>query len=256
MSWEYVLNEDDYRLYRRDIHQLEEQILTNFPELLNAPEILKAIRGVPRHLFVNASYRYMAYTDNAVPTVGDLTSSAPSVIGEMIYHVGIGRAEKLLEIGTGTGYEAAVLSEMGVHVCTIEIDRRVGMKADGILVRTGYKPDRSADDGNRKRDSALRFHEMRRLFPHRGSVSLYLGNGRHGMAAHAPYRGIIVAASIQNLRVIEPLVEQLGMHGGRLVVPVGKRGDQTLHIVERGRGGFKVSVLKGVGFDFIRLVQG
>ena len=108
MNWEYVLRVEDYSLYRRNITLLEEQVVHHFPEFQKTPEILKAIRNGPRHMFVNRSYRYMAYTDNAIPTSGGFTTSAPSVIAEMIYCVGIKRGAKLLEIGTGTGYETAI----------------------------------------------------------------------------------------------------------------------------------------------------
>jgi protein-L-isoaspartate O-methyltransferase len=101
MNWEYILSEEDHGLYRRNITLLEEHVVHHFPEFHQAPEIVAAIRNVPRHLFVHRSYRYMAYTDNAIPTSGGLTTSAPSVIATMIYHAGIKQGKKLLEIGTG-----------------------------------------------------------------------------------------------------------------------------------------------------------
>ena len=67
MNWEHILLEEDYSLYRRNITLLEEQVIHHFPEFHQTPEILTAIRNVPRHMFVNRSYRYMAYTDNAIP---------------------------------------------------------------------------------------------------------------------------------------------------------------------------------------------
>lgn len=100
MNWEHILIDEDYSLYKRNITLLEEQVVHHFPEFHQTPEILTAIRNVPRHMFVNRSYRYMAYTDNAIPTSGGFTTSAPSVIAEMIYCVGIKRGEKLLEIGS------------------------------------------------------------------------------------------------------------------------------------------------------------
>jgi protein-L-isoaspartate O-methyltransferase len=79
MSWELVLSEDDYRLFKSNISLLEERVLQNFPESYQNPAILSAIRSVPRHLFVNPGYKFLAYTDNALPTSGSLTTSAPSV---------------------------------------------------------------------------------------------------------------------------------------------------------------------------------
>lgn len=143
MSWQEVLSEEDIRLYRDNVALLEEQVINRFPHAYEAPDILRGIRAVPRHLFVHRGYRCLAYTDNAFPTSRGLTTSAPSVIAEMIFHSGIRRGGRLLEIGTGTGYEAAVLAEMGVHVLSIEIDRTVAVLANRVLCRLGYKLDRT-----------------------------------------------------------------------------------------------------------------
>jgi protein-L-isoaspartate(D-aspartate) O-methyltransferase len=253
MHWEYVLTDEDYSLYRRNITLLEEQVVEHFPELRNAPEILSAIRNVPRHLFVNRSYRYLAYTDNAVPTSGGLTTSAPSVIGQMIYHAGIRCGEKLLEIGTGTGYEAAVLSEMGVNVFTIEIDKYLAMWANRVLVQLGYKIDKTVQDEEEKKKILRRFQEIRKFFPNRGMVELYSGNGRFGLKRHSPFKGIIVAASVPHLKYIDHLIEQLSPESGKLVVPAGKRNDQLLYIIERKQNKFYTNIVNGISFDFVRL---
>lgn len=253
MRWEFLLTDEDYTFYRRNITLLEEQVAEHFPELHNAPEILSAIRNVPRHVFVNKSYRYMAYTDNAIPTSGGLTTSAPSVIGQMIHHVGIRGGEKLLEIGTGTGYEAAVLSEMGVNVFTIEIDENLAKWANRVLVQLGYKIDKSIRNEEKKKMILKRFQEIRNLFSHRGTVELYLGNGRFGLKRHSPFKGIIVAASVLRLYYIDHLFDQLSNDSGRLVVPAGKRNDQLLYIVERKHNQFYTNVLDGISFDFVRL---
>ncbi|MGQ9616401.1 MAG: protein-L-isoaspartate O-methyltransferase family protein [Spirochaetota bacterium] len=168
-------------LYTRNITLLEEQVTENFPELQKAPEILSAIREVPGHILVNKSFQYMAYTDSAIPTSGGLTTSAPSVIGQMIYHTGIQSGEKLLEIGKITGYEAAVLSEMGVNVFTIEMDEYLAKWANRVLVQLGYKIDKSIRNEVKKKMILKSFQEVRDLFPNRGTVELYLGNGRFGL---------------------------------------------------------------------------
>jgi protein-L-isoaspartate(D-aspartate) O-methyltransferase len=253
MSWEYLLSNDDYGLYRRNISLLEEQVVNHFPNFNNAPDILSAIRKVPRHLFVNRSYRYMAYTDNAIPTSGGLTTSAPSVIAEMIYKTGIKRGEKLLEVGTGTGYEAAVLCEMGVRVFTIEIDKHLANRANQILVQLGYKIDKGIVDEYKRKQMMKRYNKIKMLFSRRGSIELYLGNGQFGMKQHPSFKGIIVAASVPQLRHIDHLFAQLSDKGGRLVVPAGKRNAQSLYIVEKRNGKFHNSVLEGVTFDFVRL---
>ncbi len=256
MSWEYILSEEDYGLYRRNISLLEEQVINHFPSFSNAPEILSAIRKVPRHLFVNKSYRYMSYTDNAIPTSGGLTTSAPSVIAEMIYKTGIKRGEKLLEVGTGTGYEAAVLCEMGVRVFTIEIDKYLANRANQVLVKLGYKIDKGIGDEVKRKQMMKRYNEIKNLFSMRGSIQLFLGNGQFGIKKHSPFKGIIVAASVPQLRHLDHLLSQLSDSGGRLVVPAGPRNAQSLYILEKRNGTFYTSVLDGVSFDFVRLFLG
>ena len=253
MNWEHILIDEDYSLYKRNITLLEEQVVHHFPEFHQTPEILTAIRSVPRHIFVNRSYRYMAYTDNAIPTSGGFTTSAPSVIAEMIYHVGIKRGEKLLEIGSGTGYEAAVLCELGVQVYTIELDKNLALQANRILTHLGYKVEKGVGDRHRGEASLIRYREMRTLFPSRGTIRLFLGNGQFGLEKYSPYQGIIVAASVSHLRYVDALPSQLSDAGGIMVVPVGRRNEQSLYTIERRRGEFHISRLHGVSFDFIRL---
>ena len=252
MSWEHILDEDDYRLYRDNISLLEDQVLNHFPEAYKTPEILSALRRIPRHLFVNASYRYLAYTDNAFPTLSGLTTSAPSVVAEMISHLRIGRGDRVLEIGTGTGYEAAVLCEMGAKVFSVEIDKHLANTANGILIRLGYKLNRQKE--KQDKEEIRRFSNMKALFPQRGTLNLFIGNGRYGLPEHSPFRGIIVAASIPDQRHIDHLASQLSEEGGRLVVPIGRRNEQILHIIEKKKGNVILYKVEGTTFNFIRLI--
>ena len=253
MSWEQILSTDDFRLYRENISLLEEQVIERFAHAHDAPDVLRGIRSVPRHLFVHGEYRYLAYTDNAFPTCCGLTTSAPSVIAEMIFHSGVRRGGRLLEIGTGTGYEAAVLAEMGVHVFTIEIDKTVGNAANRILSRLGYKVDNTIRNAARREEERRAFISMRRLFPHRGRIELFIGNGAAGLPDHAPYDAIIVAAAVRRLDDIAPLRGQL-RSGGRLLYLYGDRNVQTLYILERQNGRFRTSALEGVSFSFLPLI--
>jgi protein-L-isoaspartate(D-aspartate) O-methyltransferase len=237
MSWESVLAEDDYRLFRNNISLLEERVLQNFPEIYRHPAILSALRSVPRHLFVDPGYKFLAYTDNALPTHGGLTTSAPSVIGRMIAEVGVSRGHKVLEIGTGTGYEAALLAEMGARVFSIEIDRFLAETAGRVLVELGYKSGKDP-------------RQARRGKP----IRLYWGNGRQGLAAEAPFDGILVAASIPDLRQLRLLASQLSAAGGRMAMPVGDRQEQTLYLIERRGARLAIRALRGVSFQFLRMV--
>ncbi len=253
MSWEEILSEEDFRLYRENISLLEEQVIQHFPRAYEAPDILRGIRNVPRHLFVHGEYRYLAYSDNAFPTCRGLTTSAPSVIAEMIFQSAIRRAGRLLEIGTGTGYEAAVLAEMGVNVFTIEIDRAVAASANRLLTRLGYKMDKTIRNRLKQAEAKRAFFKMRRLFPHRGRIALFAGNGAGGLSDSAPYDAIIVAAAVQHVEDISALRGQL-RDRGRLLFLYGSRNSQLLYIVERQNNKFIISVLKGVSFSFVPLI--
>lgn len=232
MPWKGVLTEEDLRTYDANIGLMIEQVRERFAPLYPAELILAALRSVPRHLFVASSYRPLAYTDRALPTLGGLTTSAPSVIAEMIYLASVQPGDRLLEIGAGTGYETAVLSEMGVNVRSIEIDEPLAHEANRILILLGYKPDNCAR-GVRRKESLARFRTISTRFPRRGTVHLYAGNGRIGLSAHAPYQAIVVAAAVRSLDPLEELISQLSPRGGRLVAPVGDREEQRLRVVER-----------------------
>ncbi len=248
MSWELVLSEDDYRLFKNNISLLEERVAQSFSDSYRNPAILAAIRNVPRHLFVNPGYKFLAYSDNALPTSGGLTTSAPSVIARMILQAGVVRGDRVLEIGTGTGYQAAVLAEMGVKVYTVEIDGPVAETASRVLAQLGYKIDKRSKEGQK------RYQELKRHFPQRESVEQFWGNGQQGLAERAPFDGIIVAASVPQLQEVRHLAAQLSKAGGRLVVPVGDRLDQELQIIERKGGRVRCSALEGVSFQFLRLI--
>jgi protein-L-isoaspartate(D-aspartate) O-methyltransferase len=194
MSWEFVLSEEDYRLFRSNISLLEERVVQNFPDSHRNPAILSAIRSVPRHLFVNPSYKFLAYCDNALPTRGGLTTSAPSVVARMILEAGVAKGDRVLEIGTGTGYQAAVLAEMGVRVCTVEIDQPVAETAARVLVQLGYKVDQRSKAGRK------RYLEIKSHFSRREPIEQFWGNGRNGLPERAPFDAVIVAASVPHIR--------------------------------------------------------
>jgi protein-L-isoaspartate(D-aspartate) O-methyltransferase len=208
MSWQDILSEDDYRFYKENISLLEDQVIQKFSEGQTDPGIVSAIRNVPRHFFVHQGYKKLAYTDNAFPTFHGLTTSAPSVIAKMIYYSGAKRGDRVLEIGTGTGYQAAVLAEMGMHVFSIEIDKGLVRTANTILVNLGYKP----GDG----DEHIRrlYNLMKTRFPGRGDIRLFYGNGTRGLKEYAPFKAIIIAASLSHPQSLAGLVGQLSAHDG------------------------------------------
>jgi protein-L-isoaspartate(D-aspartate) O-methyltransferase len=260
MSWEHLLSEGDFRLYRENIGLLEERVSADLGALLAEapdPAILAAIRRVPRHLFVAPAYRALAYTDNALPTSGGLTTSAPSVIALMLHEARVARGSRTLEVGTGTGYEASVLAEMGASVRSIEVDGGLARAANGVLVSLGYKmPTGTQGVGRRASDPAglERFRAARRLFPGRGEVRLYRGDGSAGCPEGAPYDAIVVAASVPDAAALGDLAMQLSPRGARLVAPVGARNDQELVVIERRGERLRRWAVEGVSLHFVRMV--
>jgi protein-L-isoaspartate(D-aspartate) O-methyltransferase len=169
------------------------------------PRVLAALEEVPRHLLVPEALRAQAYRDAALPIGEGQTISAPSIVAAMTEALELRGDECVLEVGTGSGYQAAVLSRLAARVVTIE--RRPGLAARA----------RSALD-------ALGV----------ANVIVHLGDGSRGRPADGPFDAIVVTASAPD--VPEPLVAQLAP-GGRLVGPCGARAQQVLVRVRRGEDG-------------------
>ena len=190
--------------------------------------VLAAIAAVPRELFVPEDVRRHAYADRALPIGHDQTISQPYMVAAMLEALELegGRA---LEVGTGSGYQAAVLAELADEVVTIERVPELAERARATLEEAGY-----------------------------GRVEVRVGDGTLGVPERAPYDGIVVAAAAP--AVPEALYEQLA-DGGHLVVPVGTVRDQWLEVVERGATGPErrrtipcrfVPLLGSEGFDVRR----
>lgn len=174
-------------------------------------ELLSAMRTVPRHLFVDDP---QAYEDRALPLPNGQTISQPYVVAAMTAAARPERAEgwrgaHVLEVGTGSGYQAAVLAEMGAEVTSIERHRELSDQAASRLEAAGYN-----------------------------DVKLLVGDGSRGDPEGAPWDAVIVTAAGPS--VPQPLLEQLNAGGGRLVMPVGSREHQVITLVER-RGSELVS---------------
>lgn len=162
------------------------------------PAVLAAMRAVPRHRFVPADYREAAYNDSPLPIGESQTISQPYIVALMSELLEVGPGDRVLEIGTGSGYQAAVLAAMGVEVYTVEIRPRLCERARSTLTELGY-------DGVRVR----------------------CGDGYGGWPEEAPFDGIIVTAAPD--RIPEPLVDQLG-EGARMVIPLGDFYQQLMVI--------------------------
>src|SRR3990172_1629767 len=168
--------------------------------------VLEAMRTVPRHLFVPESVRAMAYADHPLPIGEGQTISQPYIVAVMTELLDPQPEDKILEIGTGSGYQAAVLSGLASHVHTIEILPSLAQQAARTLQANGYD-----------------------------NVTVITGDGYRGLPDDAPFDGIIVTAAPDE--VPEPLLDQLEV-GGRMVIPVGTI-EQELQVIERTEKGFE-----------------
>ena len=163
--------------------------------------VLQAMREVLRHLFVPPEWRHEAYSDRPLPIGDAQTISQPYMVAIMTQSLALQGYEHVLEIGTGSGYQAAVLSRLAAHVFSIEYFADLADSARAVLQRLGYT-----------------------------NVEVMVGDGGLGHPAQAPYDGIIVAAAAPH--VPQPLLRQLA-EGGRLVIPVGSATSQELLIITR-----------------------
>ncbi len=166
--------------------------------------VIKALRTVPRHLFVPPELRHEAYVDTPLPIGHGQTISAPSIVAKMTELLDPEPDDIVLEIGTGSGYQAAVLSKLVKHVYTIEIIPELAESAKKRLEELGYK-----------------------------NVTVKCGDGYKGWPEHAPFDGIIVTCAPTDIP--QPLVEQL-KEGGRMVIPVGDLWAQELYLLKKERG--------------------
>jgi protein-L-isoaspartate(D-aspartate) O-methyltransferase len=179
------------------------------------PRVLEAMRTVPRHLFVPASVRAMAYADHPLPIGEGQTISQPYIVAFMTELLDPQPEDKVLEIGTGSGYQAAVLSELVRHVYTIEILPSLAQRAAETLRVNAYQ-----------------------------NVTVITGDGYLGLPDVAPFDGIIVTAAPEE--VPGPLLEQLAI-GGRMVIPVGEVY-QELQVIVRTEKGFETKSVLPVRF--------
>ncbi len=168
--------------------------------------VIHALRKIPRHLFVDAGIINRAYDDSALPIGEKQTLSQPYMTARMAEALALTGDERVLEIGTGSGYQSALLAELCFNVFSVEKIRSLSQKARTVLDQLAYQ-----------------------------NIALHVGDGTIGWSEHAPYDAIIVSAGSPT--VPQPLLDQLGAHG-RLVIPIGDENTQTLTRVSRTPSGF------------------
>jgi protein-L-isoaspartate(D-aspartate) O-methyltransferase len=194
------------------------------PQGIGDSATLAAMRAVPRHEFVPADQRPYAYEDTPLPIGHDQTISQPAVVALMTQLVAPRPGMRVLEVGTGSGYQAAVLAETGARVWTIEIFRALAEEAEARLLRLGY-----------------------------GGVTVRHGDGYAGWPEEAPFDAIVVTAGADSIP--PALVAQLAP-GGRLVMPVGDPSvDQQLVLLEKDASG-RVASQRLLPVRFVPLLRG
>lgn len=190
---------DEFQIQR--LQMIEKQIRARG---IKNKAVLKAMSKVPRHLFVDPSFADLAYQDHPLPLAHNQTISQPYIVAYMTEAAEISPKDKVLEIGTGSGYQAAVLGELAKVVYTIEIIPQLAESARKTLSQLGYR-----------------------------NVHVKTGNGYEGWAEYAPYNKIIVTAAPQDIP--EALVQQLAING-KMVIPVGSLEQEMMVIIKTPNG--------------------
>ncbi|MEI8134001.1 MAG: protein-L-isoaspartate(D-aspartate) O-methyltransferase [bacterium] len=188
---------------------------------ITSPTVLHAMGKVPREQFLEKNFSRRAYDDSALPIGAGQTISQPYTVAYMTQALGLTKGERVLEIGTGSGYQAAILAEVGCRVFTIERHQQLLMSARKVFDRLGY-------------------HD----------IISRSGDGSRGWAEYAPFDAIIVTAGAPD--VPETLTKQLQPNGGRLIVPVGSLAQQRMYLITNNDG--KLSAEELPEFKFVPLV--
>jgi protein-L-isoaspartate(D-aspartate) O-methyltransferase len=187
---------------------VEEQLVSRG---IHDPRVLRAMAKVPRHLFLQNELWDRAYEDHPLPIGADQTISQPYMVALMVEALELKGTEKILEVGTGSGYAAAVLGELSAEIFTIEVIKELAWKARTLLSGLGY-----------------------------GNVSVLGGDGTLGWEEDAPYDAIIISAAAPCIP--RPLLEQLKPHG-RLLFPMGEKELQTLVRIRKDTAGIREEYL-------------
>lgn len=183
---------------------------------ISSERVLQAFRSVPRHKFVPPDRREYAYQDRPLPIGEGQTISQPYIVAYMTDKLDIAEEDRVLEIGTGSGYQAAILAELADEVHTVERHRSLVEETSRLLAELGYD-----------------------------NVHLYHRDGTLGLPEEAPFQAVIVTAAAPEIP--QALLDQLDL-GGRLIMPVGGRGGQVLKLAVREEQGIETELLSPVAF--------
>lgn len=184
--------------------------------------VLDAMRAVPRHEFVPENLRQDAYEDHPLPIGEGQTISQPYIVAVMLEHLALRPTDRVLEVGTGSGYVTALLSLLCAEVFSVERHAWLAASAEATLLRLGY-----------------------------GNVKIKVGDGTLGWSEYAPFDAILVSAASAEVPAL--LLDQLS-EGGRMMIPVGSPSNQELQLLRKFNGRLEVRVLEGC--RFVPLVEG
>lgn len=184
--------------------------------------VLDAMREVQRHEFVPEHFRENAYEDHPLPIGEGQTISQPYIVATMLEHLALQDSDRVLEIGTGSGYVTALLASLCAEVYSIERHPSLALAAEMTLQRLGYS-----------------------------NVQLKVGDGSLGWPEHAPFDVVLVSAATAEMPIA--LFDQL-REGGRMMLPIGAPSDQELHLVRKVNGQAEVTIFEGC--RFVPLIQG
>ncbi|MFP4041598.1 MAG: protein-L-isoaspartate(D-aspartate) O-methyltransferase [Bacteroidales bacterium] len=200
--------------YDREKQQMVKQQIVD--RGIKDPKVIAAMKDVDRHVYVPKNYRDMAYSDRPLPIGNGQTISQPYIVALMTELLELEEGEKVLEIGTGSGYQAAVLSHITSEVYSIEIIEELAEQAKDNLQKQGYD-----------------------------SIKLKIGDGYKGWEEYAPFDAIIVTCAPSDIP--EPLKEQLA-EGGRMIIPIGDKFIQELVLFEKKNGELEKQEISSVRF--------
>jgi protein-L-isoaspartate(D-aspartate) O-methyltransferase len=189
---------------------------------LQRASVLEAMRRVPRHEFVPAEYGDHAYEDRPLPIGEKQTISQPYIVAVMVVALDLSPTSRVLEVGTGSGYQTAILSELSGHVFSIERHKELADSAKAKLEKLGYR-----------------------------NISIFVGDGSRGLVDYSPYDAIVVSAATS--RIPQPLLDQMGTDA-RMVIPVGSPEEQELALVWKENGRVRIEVLEKC--RFVPLITG
>lgn len=189
---------------------------------IRCQKVLDAINNIPRHLFMDSGFVHFAYKDKAFPIASKQTISQPYTVAFQSELLDISPGDKVLEVGTGSGYQAAVLVELGASVFTIERHKSLNIGAQALLPKLGYRP------------------------------QFFYGDGFEGLPTYAPFDKVIVTAGAPNIP--EKLLEQL-KPGGKMVIPVGTGDSQIMKLIVK-KSNTDIEISEHGAFAFVPMLKG